>query len=106
VKTARICEVRSITSNRGVIVIGWQDGNLVVGSGVRYRTYAAFNWTGCPSAWNKIGFGYDHNSNVTMGNFFYGYQTVRLPYWLIMLSLSILTVAAWRRARFKLITPM
>lgn len=99
-QTSRVCEVWGVTSNRGILRVGWQDGNLVVGRGVEYKRLPTFQWGGQTTFWQRLGFAYDARENVIVPPHFYGYWAACVPHWAVASPLALMP-AAWLALRLR-----
>jgi hypothetical protein len=86
------CTMYALTSSSGRCRFGWQDGNVVLADGFGHGSGPAFHWTGPPSFWNQIGFGWGSGENLWAQGKHYSYESLLIPYWALAAVFAVVPI--------------
>jgi hypothetical protein len=87
------CVTWGFVSNRGLVRLGWQNGDLVCSEGFEYRRYPGFAWTGLITRLQRQGFSFDEATNYEQAGRHGDYVTVVVPWWTVIIVTAILPLS-------------
>ena len=85
-------------SNRGILRVGWQEGNSPVGVGFHHDIFPAFRWTDIKTPLQKLGFRYASADNYRIGKFWCNFRVLNFPHWALAAATLLASAFWWWRA--------
>ena len=85
-------------SNRGVLRVGWQEGDFPVGVGFNHDAFRAFAWRDVKTIPQKLGFRYASANNYRIGKFWCDFRVLNFPHWALAAVTLLVSAFWWWRA--------
>ena len=94
----KVCAQWGVVSNRGVCRVGWQQGDLVMGTGWSYTRNATFAWADRSTFWKRAGFNYEAKNNFQFFGRFCDFRIVSIPYWVFAGAFALMLAIPNRKS--------